>query len=120
MRERRLLAAGGGLMSGFAGMLARLLGSSGNPKLCQLFPLRRAIFRWRVSLLLSPGRTGAPGPGQLPALPLPISACLKTGFAFATSSLVRSVTQGIFAVAYNLFARTYPDVRGKKRGLLLC
>lgn len=88
MRERQLLAAGGGLMPGFAGVLARLLGSSGNPKLCQLFRCNMRFFGGGFLFCFLQAELEPRRPGRLPALPLPVSACLKADFAFATSSLV--------------------------------
>lgn len=88
MRERRLPAAGGGLMPGFAGMLARLLGSSGNPKLCQLFRPDVRFFGDGFLFCFLQAELESRGPGWLPALPLPVSACLNTSFVFATSSVV--------------------------------
>lgn len=73
-------------MPGFAGMLVRLLSSSGNPKLCQLF--RRdvqCLHRW-VSLLLSPGRAGAPAAGPA-SCPSPACFCLLKGFCNLFSGL---------------------------------
>lgn len=117
MRERRPPAAGGGFDAGLcrdARAAPRLLRK---PEALSAFPLRRAIFWRRVSLLLSPG---APGPGRLPALPCLLLPARASALLLLQPLLRSEAGRRIFFLSYVIYLlRIYPGAWGKERELPL-